>query len=321
MITLADIERAKQRLAGVAFRTPLLQFPNTPPDHLLYLKPENLQPIGAFKLRGAYNKIVSLSPEERKRGIIAFSSGNHAQGVAYAAHVLGVHATIVMPASAPEVKRSKTIALGAQVVLVDYGGEEQWRAKAEELAAEHGYVLIHPFNDEAVIAGQGTIGLEILEDLPSVQLVIVPVGGGGLLSGVAAALKLGRAPVRVVGVEPVFAADAQASLRAGQIVEFALDQTRRTIADGMRATRLGDITFAHLRAFADDIITVSEEEIREALRRLILDARLVAEPSGAVTLAAFLFHSQELPAMRENVAVISGGNVDRHTLAQILTES
>ncbi len=320
MITLADIERAKQRLAGVAFRSPLIRFPNPPSPHLLYFKPENLQPVGAFKLRGAYNKIASLSSEERKRGIIAFSSGNHAQGVAYAAQALGVHATIVMPASAPEVKRSKTIALGAEVVLVDYGGEEQWRAKAEELAAEHGYVLIHPFNDEAIIAGQGTIGLEILEDLPTVQLVIVPVGGGGLLSGVAAALKLGKSSARVIGVEPALAADAQASLRAGQVVEFALEQTRRTIADGMRATRLGDITFAHIRAFADDIITVSEDEIREAMRRLILDARVVAEPSGAVTLAAFLFHSQELPAMRENVAVISGGNVDRKLLAQILTE-
>lgn len=320
MISLEDVKLAQRRLRGVAFRTPLIPWSGEGPDRRLYFKPESLQPVGAFKLRGAYNKIASLSGAERRRGVIAFSSGNHAQGVAYAARALGVRAVIVMPETAPRIKRDRTEALGAQIDLVSGGGEEQWRARAEVLADEHGYVMVSPFNDETVIAGQATVGLEILEDLPEVEVVLAPVGGGGLLSGVAAAVKLIRPGVRVIGVEPELANDAQASFRSGQIVELPLDQTRRTIADGMRATRLGDIPFAHIRAFADDILTVSEAEIREATRRLALGARLIAEPSGAVAFAAFLFHRQELPDARGSVAVISGGNIAPETLAQILAE-
>ncbi|OGG48450.1 MAG: threonine dehydratase, partial [Candidatus Handelsmanbacteria bacterium RIFCSPLOWO2_12_FULL_64_10] len=280
MISLKDVKLAQVRLRGVAFRTPLIPWSGEGSDRQLYFKPESLQPVGAFKLRGAYNKIASLSGAERRRGVIAFSSGNHAQGVAYAARALGVRAVIVMPEAAPQVKRARTEALGAQIDLVSGGGEEQWRARAETLADEHGYVMVSPFNDETVIAGQATVGLEILEDLPEVGAVLAPVGGGGLLSGVAAAIKLSRPDVRVIGVEPELANDAQASFRSGQIVELPLDQTRRTIADGMRATRLGDIPFVHIRAFADDILAVSEGEIREATRRLALGARLIAEPSG-----------------------------------------
>jgi threonine dehydratase len=242
------------------------------------------------------------------------------QGVAYAARALGVRATIVMPEAAPRIKRDRTAALGAQIDLVTGGGEEQWRARAETLARENGYVMVAPFNDEAVIAGQATVGLEILEDLPEVETILAPVGGGGLLSGVAAAVKLSRPGVRVIGVEPDLANDAQISFRRGQVVELPLDQTRRTIADGMRATRIGDITFAHIRAFADDMLTVTEGEIREATRKLILEARLVAEPSGAVALAAFLFHQQELPDARCTVAVVSGGNIAPETLRDILTD-
>ncbi len=320
MISLEDVKLAQVRLRGVAFRTPLIPWSGEGSDRQLYFKPESLQPVGAFKLRGAYNKIASLSGAERRRGVIAFSSGNHAQGVAYAARALGVRAVIVMPEAAPRVKRARTAALGAQIDLVSGGGEEQWRSRAEALADEHGYVMVSPFNDETVIAGQATVGLEILEDLPEVKAVLAPVGGGGLLSGVAAAVKLSRPGVRVIGVEPELANDAQASFRSGQIVELPLDQTRRTIADGMRATRLGDIPFAHIRAFADDILAVSEAEIREATRRLALGARLIAEPSGAVAFAAFLFHRQELPEARGSVAVISGGNIAPETLAQILAE-
>jgi len=320
MISIDDIKLAQARLRGVAVRTPLIPWPGGQADRRLYLKPESLQPVGAFKLRGAYNKIASLSEAERRRGVVAFSSGNHAQGVAYAARALGVRATIVMPEAAPRIKRDRTAALGAEIDLVAGGGEEEWRTRAETLAGENGYVMVAPFNDEAVIAGQATVGLEILEDLPEVETILAPVGGGGLLSGVAAAVKLSRPGVRVIGVEPDLANDAQISFRRGQVVELPLDQTRRTIADGMRATRIGDITFAHIRAFADDMLTVTEGEIREATRKLILEARLVAEPSGAVALAAFLFHQQELPDARCTVAVVSGGNIAPETLRDILAD-
>ncbi len=214
MITLADLHAAQARLQGITIRTQLIQFPlcADDPRHLL-LKPENQQPIGAFKLRGAYNKIASLSEDERKRGVISYSSGNHAQGVAYAARALNTKSIIVMPNNAPAIKREATAALGAEIVLVGPGSDER-KAKAEELAAEHGYIIVPPYNDEKIIAGQGTIGLEILEDLPDVEAVFAPVGGGGLISGVATAIKLSNPKVKVIGVEPELAADAQASLRS-----------------------------------------------------------------------------------------------------------
>jgi threonine dehydratase len=285
----------------------------------LYLKPENLQPIGSFKLRGAFNKIASLSSADRRRGVIAYSSGNHAQGVAYAAKQLGVKAVIVMPGNAPAVKREATINLGAEIILVGPSSSER-QAKAEELAEQHGYVIVPPYNDEKIIAGQGTMGLEILEELPEVETVIAPVGGGGMLSGISAAIKLSRPEVKVVGAEPEFAADAKASLRSGKIVQFAADQVTRTVADGLRTQSLGAINFEHIRQYVDDIISVSEEEIREAMRRLATDPRTVAEPSGAVAVAAFLFHRQELPATTVNVAVISGGNVEPELLAKLIEE-
>ncbi len=320
MITLEDIKSAQERIAGVIVSTPLVHYTNFSTDRQTYPKPESFQPVGAFKLRGAYNKIASLSPAQQRQGVIAFSSGNHAQGVAYAARALGIRAVIVMPARAPAIKRAKTLDLGAEVITVEEGGEEEWRAAAETLAAERGLAMVPPFNDETIIAGQATVGLEIVRDLPDVELVLVPIGGGGLISGVAAALKLTRPSIRVVGVEPEWANDAQASFRSGRIVELPIEQTSRTIADGMRATRIGDITFEHIQTFVDDIITVSEEEIRRALRTLVLDARLVVEPSGAVPFAAFLYHQHELPAAKQSVTVISGGNVDPDLLSQILSE-
>ncbi|MGB8730778.1 MAG: threonine/serine dehydratase, partial [Candidatus Sulfotelmatobacter sp.] len=220
MVTLPDIVSAQARLRGVAVRTRLIEFKLCEEDpRRLFLKPENQQPIGAFKLRGAYNKIAALSEEERKRGVISYSSGNHAQGVAYAARALGVKAIIVMPDNAPVIKRKATAALGAEIVTVGPGSNERQR-KAEELAARHGYVIVPPYNDEQIIAGQGTMGLEILEDLPEIETVLVPVGGGGMISGVAAAIKLSKPSVNVIGVEPELAGDAQASLRAGKIVQF-----------------------------------------------------------------------------------------------------
>jgi threonine dehydratase len=337
IVTLSDIHAARARLDGVTTRTPLIEFsPGVPnpwvaqvslplrdlgislPDQTrrLFLKPENQQPIGAFKLRGAYNKIASLSEEERKRGVITYSSGNHAQGVGYAARALGVKAVIVMPDNAPAIKREATSALGADIVLVGPGSTER-QLKAEELAAEHGYIIVPPYNDEYIIAGQGTIGLEILEDMPDVETVLAPVGGGGLISGVAAAIKLTKPEVNVFGVEPELAADAQASLRAGKIVNFAADQVTRTLADGLRTQSVGAINFDHMQCFVDGIITVTEDEIRETMKHLASNPSTVAEPSGAVATAGFLFHANQLPKTRLNVAIISGGNIEPQMLAEI----
>jgi threonine dehydratase len=319
MVTLSDLHSAQSRLRDVSTRTHLIEFPETmwgeppspvrPGEARLLLKPENQQPIGAFKLRGAYNKIASLSNHERQRGVISYSSGNHAQGVAYAARALNTKSVIVMPNNAPAIKREATAKLGAEIVLVGPGSDER-KAKAEELAATHGYVIVPPYNDEKIIAGQGTIGLEILEDLPEVETVLSPVGGGGLISGVATAIKLTNPKVKVVGVEPELAADAQASLRQGRIVQFPAEQVSRTIADGLRTQSIGDINFEHIQRYVDDIITVTEDEIREAMKLLAADPKTIAEPSGAVASAGFLFHPDELPKTRRNIAIISGGNIE-----------
>jgi threonine dehydratase len=316
MVTLSDIQSARSRLRGVTVQTPLIEFQLCAEDpRRLFLKPENQQPIGAFKLRGAYNKIASLSAEDRKRGVISYSSGNHAQGVAYAARALGVKAVIVMPDNAPTIKREATAALGAEIVIVGPGSAER-QIKAEELAAQCGYVIVPPYNDEQIIAGQGTMGLEILEDLPEVETVLAPVGGGGMISGVAAAIKLSKPSTKVIGVEPALAADAQASLRAGKIVQFPASEVSRTIADGLRTQSIGPINFEHIRRYVDDIVTVSENEIREAVRLLALNPATVAEPSGAVAVAGFLFRRDQLPKTKLNVAIISGGNIDPKMLEE-----
>lgn len=320
-VTLQDIREAQARLLGITVRTELIQafFADDaagPTTRRLYLKPENLQPIGAFKLRGAYNKIASLSPEQRSRGVITYSSGNHGQGVAYAARALDAKAVIVMPDNAPAIKRDAVAAMGAEIVMVGPGSLDR-QAKAEELAATHGYILVPPFNDEKVIAGQGTMGLEILEDLPEVQTVLVPVGGGGMLSGVAAAIKLSKPSVKVIGVEPELAADAQASFRAGRIVQSSAEQTSRTIADGLRTQSIGPINFEHIRQYVDNIVTVSEDEIRQAMMWLATNPKTLAEPSGAVAVAGFLFRQDDLPKTTINVAIISGGNVDPQLLQEI----
>jgi threonine dehydratase len=311
-------------LRGVAVRTPLIpthihESSKQKDDRQLFLKPENLQPIGSFKLRGAYNKVASLPEKDRRRGVITYSSGNHAQGVAYAARALGVKAVIVMPRNAPAVKREATLALGAEIILVGPASSER-QAKAEELAALHGYVIVPPYNDEMIIAGQGTMGLEILEDLPEVETVIAPVGGGGMLSGIATAIKLSKPSVKVVGAEPELAADAQASFRSGKIVESTAEEATRTLADGLRTQSIGLLNFEHIRRYVDDIVTVSEDEIREAMTRLATDPKTLAEPSGAVAVAAFLFHRDQLPRTKMNVAVISGGNVEAEMLAEMRRE-
>jgi len=316
MVSLADIHEAQSRLRGIATRTRLIEFDYPESGtRRLFLKPENQQPIGAFKLRGAYNKIASLSLEERKRGVITYSSGNHAQGVGYAARSLGVKAVIVMPQNAPAIKREATAALGAEIVFVGPGSAER-QGKAEELAAQHGYVIVPPYNDEQIIAGQGTLGLEILEDMPDVETVFAPVGGGGMISGVATAIKLSKPSVKIIGVEPELAGDARASLRAGKIVQFPAEEVVRTIADGLRTQSIGPINFEHIRRYVDDIVTVSEDEIREAVRLLAANPETVAEPSGAVSVAGFLFHRDQLPQTKMNVAIISGGNIDPKMLEE-----
>jgi len=280
------------------------------------LKPENLQPIGAFKLRGAYNKIASLTPEERARGVITYSSGNHAQGVAYAARALQTRAVIVMPRNAPVVKREATAALGAEIVFVGPSGVER-QAKAEQLAAEHGYVIIPPYDDEKIIAGQGTAGLEIVEDLPDVDLVLVPIGGGGLISGIATAIKSLRPDAKVIGVEPELASDARESLHAGHIVKLPAEQVLSTCADGLRAQFVGTLTFEHIRRYVDDVVTVTEDEILQTVRILADNPKTTAEPSGAVATAAWVFHHELLPASKNTVAIISGGNADPDLLRRV----
>ena len=312
LVTISDVEAAAKRVADVAVRTPLL-LQTWDPRGTLWLKPENLQPVGAFKVRGAFNAIASLDEAARSRGVIAYSSGNHAQAVAYAAQRYGVPAVIVVPDVAPRIKVEATRSYGAEVVEVPIGEHE---AKAHELAAERGLPLVAPFDDAAVIAGQGTTGLEIAEDLPDVEVVLVPVSGGGLASGVGAAIKARCPRAKVIGVEPALAGDTAEGLRLGRRVDWPQADRARTIADGLRA-QPSELTFAHLQAYLDGMVTVSENEIREAVRVLARKARLVAEPSGAVTTAAYLSHAEELPAGK-TVALVSGGNADPALFAEIL---
>jgi threonine dehydratase len=318
LVQLEAIRRAAATLDGVAIRTPLVAFGRGPGPALL--KAESLQPIGAFKIRGAYVAVASLSNEERARGVITYSSGNHAQGVARAARLLGAPAVIVMPDDAPAIKRARVAADGAEIVIVGPASDER-RERAESIAAERGLSIIPPFDDERIIAGQGTCGLEIAEDVADLAAVLVPVGGGGLASGVAAALRAIRPAVRIIGVEPELAADAQESLRSGRIVHWPAELVSRTIADGTRTQSLGPLTFAHVTALLDDIVTVSEDEIVEGVRLAAEESRLVVEPSGALTVAALAFRSTEAGIVGlsgTTVAVVSGGNVDPERYREML---
>ncbi len=310
LVGIDAIRAAARVLDGVAARTPLVAF--GPPADRVFLKAESLQPIGAFKLRGAYVAIAALSDAERQRGVITYSSGNHAQGVARAARLLRAPAVVVMPDDAPRVKAERVAQDGAEIVTVGPSSEER-REVAERIAAQRGLSIIPPFDDDRIIAGQGTIGLEIVEALPDVGAVLVPVGGGGLASGVAAAVRALRPATRVIGVEPELAADAAESLREGRIVRWPPDQVGRTIADGTRTSALGPRTFAHLSALLDRIVTVTEAQIAATVRLIAEEARLVAEPSGALAPAATRFRRQESELTGLDgpiVAVVSGGNVD-----------
>lgn len=311
LVTLDDVRDAADRIAGIAVRTPLLASPWPG----LFLKPECLQPMGAFKIRGAVNAVSRLDPQVRALGVLAHSSGNHAQAVAYAARHFGVDAHIVIPDNAPLRKIDGTRALGATVELVP---TSQRFSRPAELAEQTGKPMIPPFDHPDVIAGQGTVALEILEDAPAdLTHILVPVSGGGLISGIAVVIKALRPDIAVIGVEPELAGDLAESFRRGELVAWDPADTVRTIADGLRVFRAGELTFAHIRALVDDVITVTEGEIEQATRALVLDARLVAEPSGAVPVAAALFHRDQLPA-GAGVAVVSGGNIDPDVLRRIL---
>jgi threonine dehydratase len=263
LVTAPQFAAARERIRDAVLHTPLVRLASVT-DAVAYLKAESLQPIGSFKLRGAFNAVAQLSEAQRRRGVITYSSGNHAQGV------------------------------------------------------EHGYAIIPPYDDPAIIAGQGVCGLEILADCPQVDLVLAPVGGGGLLSGVAAAIRQQRPECHVVGVEPELAGDAAASLRKGKIVQYTAEQTTRTLADGLRTQSLGNLNFAHIQRYVEQVVTVTEQEIEQAMRHIAWDARLIAEPSGAVATAALLFHAPELPPHRTAVAIVSGGNAEPATLLRVL---
>ncbi len=310
LVDLDSLRDAARRIDGIAVRTPLLESPW--PE--LWLKPETLQPMGAFKIRGAVTAISRLGAAERARGILAHSSGNHAQAVAYAARRLGIDAHIVIPDNAPARKIEATRGYGATVELVPL--TERF-SRPVELQALTGKAMIPPFDSLDVIAGQGTIGLEIAADAPDVAVVLVPVSGGGLIAGTAAAVAALLPNAVVIGVEPELAGDAAESFRTGVRQEWSPHDTARTMADGLRTFSVGHLTWPHIQAWVHDIITVTEAEIAEATRRLLIDGRLLAEPSGAVSAAAFFFHRHQLPPGR-TVAVISGGNIDPAVLRSLL---
>jgi len=312
LVTLDDIKAAADRIRDVAVHTPLVPATGwSDPERPLWIKPENLQPVGAFKIRGAYNTLARLDEPVRARGVVAYSSGNHAQAVAYAAAAYGVPAHIVMPEETPTIKVDATRARGAEVILCGAGQRE---IVAAEVVERTGAVLVPPFDHPDVIAGQGTVGLEIARDLPDVQNVLVPVSGGGLASGIGTAIRALCPDARVYGVEPELAGDTTEGLRLGHRVDWSIEDRNRTIADGLRS-QPSDLTFAHLRKVVDGMITATEEEIRDAVRVLAFQAHLVAEPSGATAFAAYL--RKAVPPGR-TVVVLSGGNVDRHALLEIL---
>lgn len=315
LVTLNEIRNAAARISGTATRTPLTRLEVPGDAREIWVKCESAQPIGSFKLRGAFNMIAQLAPEVLAKGVITYSSGNHAQGVAYGARALGTKAVIVMPDNAPAVKIAATRELGAEIVFVGPASSAR-KQKAEELAAEFGYTIIPPYDHAHIIAGQATCGLEIAEAMPEVDLVLSPVSGGGLLSGTATAVKLCAAAgicnpgVEVWGAEPALAADARESFETKTLVEWPAAMTSRTIGDGLRTQSLGELNFAHILRFVDGIVAVSEEEILESMGVYLRHSGLIPEPSGAVTLAAALFHAAEMPEAKKIVVVLSGRNVD-----------
>ncbi|MDE6311322.1 MAG: threonine ammonia-lyase [Muribaculaceae bacterium] len=313
MLEISEIFNAAAVLKGVARRTAIIPAPKVNPDVETYLKTENLQLTGSFKLRGAYYKISQLSPEEKSRGVIACSAGNHAQGVALGATHNGIKSLICLPAAAPISKVEATKGYGAEVCLVP-GVYDDAYAKALELQKEHGYTFVHPFDDEKVIAGQGTIGLEILDQMPDVQAVVVPIGGGGLISGVAFAIKTLRPDVKVYGVQAGGAPSMATSLKEGKIAHL---NDVSTIADGIAVKEPGVNTFDMCNRYVDEVVTVTDEEIAAAILLLLEQQKLVAEGAGAVSVAAVMFNKLPVQGLK-TVCLVSGGNIDVTTLSRVI---
>ena len=313
MVTLDDIRKARERIKSVVIHTPLLPAKFGPPN--VYFKCENLQRGGAFKIRGAYNCLAELGPEVRARGVTAYSSGNHAQAVALSAKLFGVPATIAMLNQSIEEKVAQTKAYGAEIIFAG-DSSEGIKARAEEIATERGMTLIPPFNYPGTIAGQGTVGVEILEQLPEVKTIVVPIGGGGLISGIATAVKETGPAIRVVGVEPEGAPTMFESLRAGQLVTLP---GTNTIADGLKPVRAGDLTFTAVRRYVDEVVLVPDSAILEALVQLVTQEKLVVEPSGAASFAAV--HSGKIAVSGPTVCVLSGGNITHQILGLLSSDN
>lgn len=316
-VSIADIQAAATRLKPMAYHTPLLRQEKL--DAILgcrvYIKPENLQKTGSFKIRGASNKLLTLTDEEKAKGIIASSSGNHAQGVACAAEIIGVQARVVMPQNAPQSKIDGTRAFGAEVILHGYDSIERYK-KLYQLADAYNYTVVHSFNDPALIAGQGTVGLEIMQDLKDVDTVIVPLGGGGILAGVAVAVKETNPNCRVIGVEPAAIPRYSASFAAGHPVEVPF---KATIADGLMLTKTGSYTYPIIKQYVDAVVTVEDKYIIMALQEIIFKAKLVIEPSAAIGLAAVLAGALKVQPEEKVVFVLTGGNIDANKLVEYIS--
>ena len=305
MAKLEDFIKAKEKLSKVLLETHLIYSPifSKESGNKVFIKPENLQKTGSFKIRGAYNKISNLTVDEKKRGVIASSAGNHAQGVAYGAKESGIKAIIVMPKSTPLIKVESTKQYGAEVILHGDVYDDAYK-KAKELEEKEGYVFVHPFNDEDVLDGQGTIALEILEELPETDIILVPIGGGGLISGIACAAKILKPEIKIIGVEPEGAASAYEAIKENKIIEL---KEANTIADGTAVKKIGDLNFEYIKKYVDEIITVSDYELMEAFLLLVEKHKIIAENSGILSVAA----TKKLKEKNKKVvSVISGGNID-----------
>jgi len=305
MAKLEAFIKAKEKLSKVLLKTSLIQSPifSKEAGNEVYIKPENLQKTGSFKIRGAYNKITNLNDEEKKKGVIASSAGNHAQGVAYGAKESGIKAVIVMPKSTPLIKVESTKQYGAEVVLHGDVYDDAFK-KAKELEEKEGYIFVHPFDDEDVIHGQGTIALEILEELPETDIILVPIGGGGLISGIACAAKILKPEIKIIGVEPDGAASAYEAIKEDKVIEL---KEANTIADGTAVKKIGNTTFEYIKKYVDEIITVSDYELMESFLLLVEKHKIIAENSGILSLAALKKLKEK---NKKVVSVVSGGNID-----------